>query len=147
MIGNLKQAEFNDLLFAVAKDEAFSDTVLHWLSKDNLIAVFRSLKLIELSMAAATGGISTRGIDSIILVKSKFKGNPFISRRSSRMIQDFVVKNPDLCRSVPSDDVDENVRRVTAFYKALSASQEKPDLLKLKRAKNALKERTASSDN
>ena len=125
MIGNLNSAQFSELLFAVSKDPHFKDMTLGELTKKEVLELFRTFKLLEVSMAAAVGGVSTLGIDSVLLVKSKFKGRPFISRRSSRMIQDFVVKNPDLCRSVPSEDLEENVRRTLALFKSLSAAQER----------------------
>jgi len=131
MVGNLNSKEFNTLLMAVVRNELFDDTPLKAMTREEVLKLFRTFKLIELSMAAATGGISTRGIDAALMVKSKFKSYPYIRKKCSRRIQDFVMKNSDLCRSQPSEDLQENVRRAVVFFKAVRKNQQ----------------RTASSDN
>jgi spermidine/putrescine-binding protein len=125
MIGKLNSKEFNNFLFLITRSDIFKDSVFKKLTREEILGMFRTFKLIEISMAAAIGGISTRGIDSVLLVSSKFKGRPFIRKKAGVNIQKFVAKHPDLCRSEPSDDPEENLRRVLILFKAIRKSQQR----------------------
>lgn len=88
-------------------------------SDDELWALFRSLKQLEVALAVSTGGILTYGLDSMQVVPSKRLKKPYLRRATSSMVLRYLQLRPDLVRLSPSSDEDENIRRILAALKAL----------------------------
>ena len=82
------------------------------LSDEELWKLFRAFKQIEVATAISVGGFLTYGIDSVTLVPSKRMHRPYLRRKTSQMVHRAIQARPDLCRTLPSQDQAENVRRI-----------------------------------